>query len=62
MYFDERQWKGHSRSFFCLDNTRFQSLRFLLTNTRVPRETQVQVANVRKLWEKVLKKAIHVIE
>lgn len=30
----------------------FQSLRFLLTNTRVPRETQVQVANVRKLWEK----------
>ncbi|KAG0235170.1 Mevalonate kinase [Actinomortierella wolfii] len=26
----------------------FQSLRFLLTNTRVPRETQVQVANVRK--------------
>ncbi|KAG9326610.1 hypothetical protein KVV02_006121 [Mortierella alpina] len=30
----------------------FQSLRFLLTNTRVPRETQVQVANVRKLREK----------
>ncbi|KAG0294016.1 hypothetical protein BGZ98_001939 [Dissophora globulifera] len=30
----------------------FQSLRFLLTNTRVPRETQVQVANVRKLQEK----------
>ncbi|KAF9099618.1 Mevalonate kinase [Mortierella sp. AD031] len=30
----------------------FQSLRFLLTNTRVPRETQVQVANVRKLHEK----------
>jgi hypothetical protein len=32
---------------------RFQSLRFLLTNTRVPRETQVQVANVRKLHDKV---------
>ncbi|KAF9322436.1 Mevalonate kinase [Linnemannia elongata] len=30
----------------------FQSLRFLLTNTRVPRETQVQVANVRKLHDK----------
>ncbi|KAK3805708.1 MAG: mevalonate kinase [Linnemannia elongata] len=30
----------------------FQSLRFLLTNTRVPRETQVQVANVRKLYDK----------
>ncbi|KAG0347892.1 Mevalonate kinase [Podila humilis] len=30
----------------------FQSLRFLLTNTRVPRETLVQVANVRRLWEK----------
>ncbi|KAG0043595.1 Mevalonate kinase [Gryganskiella cystojenkinii] len=30
----------------------FQSLRFLLTNTRVPRETQKQVANVRKLREK----------
>ncbi|KAF9115416.1 Mevalonate kinase [Mortierella sp. AM989] len=30
----------------------FQSLKFILTNTRVPRETQVQVANVRKLHEK----------
>ncbi|KAF9546500.1 hypothetical protein EC957_009714 [Mortierella hygrophila] len=30
----------------------FQSLRFILTNTRVPRETQVQVANVRKLHDK----------
>ncbi|KAF9584801.1 Mevalonate kinase, partial [Lunasporangiospora selenospora] len=30
----------------------FTSLKFLLTNTRVPRETQVQVANVRKLREK----------
>ncbi|KAF9978063.1 hypothetical protein BGZ73_003803 [Actinomortierella ambigua] len=30
----------------------FQSLRFLLTNTRVPRETQVQVANVRKRRDK----------
>ncbi|KAF9172118.1 Mevalonate kinase [Mortierella sp. AD011] len=30
----------------------FQSLKFILTNTRVPRETQVLVANVRKLREK----------
>ncbi|KAF9353962.1 hypothetical protein BGX26_008267 [Mortierella sp. AD094] len=30
----------------------FQSLKFILTNTRVPRETQVLVANVRKLHEK----------
>ncbi|KAI1300991.1 hypothetical protein EDD11_005890 [Mortierella claussenii] len=30
----------------------FQSLRFLLTNTRVPRETQVQVMKVRELQEK----------
>ncbi|KAF8977989.1 hypothetical protein BGZ46_006963 [Entomortierella lignicola] len=30
----------------------FQSLKFILTNTRVPRETQVQVANVRKLHDK----------
>lgn len=36
---------------------RFQSLRFLLTNTRVPRETQVQVANVRKMREKVFQVA-----
>ncbi|KAI7825686.1 ribosomal protein S5 domain 2-type protein [Gamsiella multidivaricata] len=43
---------GTNKASLSLIRFRFQSLRFLLTNTRVPRETQVQVANVRKLHDK----------